>query len=266
MRSEHDSHHRILLARGRTGTPGCVNKRAGGQRRGASKRRSNRKRQRIGPIVTVVLLEETPAVLSLGKLCEDHGYTYHLTSGQKPHLTKKSKNIDSNISNYVPFLVPRLSTSSSTTPAPTSSSSSSQDPVFDVNRYTENPVQERSGSASVELRETRCRNQRKPKTKVKMKDAKKYTAIDCMTCRTGCRTSEGVWSVCVVLQSHCETLRLRIETLTVLLVNYQWSREQKWNRVRESMVSTRTFRREITRASCRRRAGTVVPRAENLEI
>ena len=28
-------------------------------------------------IVTVMLLEETPAVLSLGKLSEDDGYTYH---------------------------------------------------------------------------------------------------------------------------------------------------------------------------------------------
>ena len=36
--------------------------------------------------VKVMLLEETPAVLSLGKLCEDHGYTYHWISGQKPHL------------------------------------------------------------------------------------------------------------------------------------------------------------------------------------
>ena len=35
--------------------------------------------------VTVMLLEDTPAVLSLGKLCEDHGYSYHWTSGQKPH-------------------------------------------------------------------------------------------------------------------------------------------------------------------------------------
>ena len=33
--------------------------------------------------VTVMLLEETPAVLSLGKLCEDHGNTFHWTSGQK---------------------------------------------------------------------------------------------------------------------------------------------------------------------------------------
>ena len=35
--------------------------------------------------LTVMLLEDTPAVLSLGKLCEDHGYSYHWTSGQKPH-------------------------------------------------------------------------------------------------------------------------------------------------------------------------------------
>ena len=36
--------------------------------------------------VNVMLLQETPAVLSSGKLCEDHGYTYHWNSGQKPHL------------------------------------------------------------------------------------------------------------------------------------------------------------------------------------
>ena len=65
--------------------------------------------------VTFMLLEETPAVLSLGKLCEDHGYTYHRTSGQKSYLTKKGKRIDCNISNYVPFVVPGLSTTSSTT-------------------------------------------------------------------------------------------------------------------------------------------------------
>ena len=39
--------------------------------------------------VTVMLLEETHAVLLLRKLCEDHGYSSHWTSGQKTHLTKK---------------------------------------------------------------------------------------------------------------------------------------------------------------------------------
>ena len=94
-----------------------------------------------------------------------------------------------------------------------------------------------------------------------------------MTCGTGCRSSEKIWSMKAVLQSHGETLRLRIETLPVLLMSYQWSCEHKWNRVRVSMVSTRTFRRtqiaisarrqKLTGASCRRRTGTVVPRAEN---
>ena len=31
--------------------------------------------------VKVMLLEDTAAVLSLGKLCEDHGFSYHWTSG-----------------------------------------------------------------------------------------------------------------------------------------------------------------------------------------
>ena len=103
--------------------------------------------------VNVMLLEETPDVLSLGKLCEEHGYTYHWKSDRKPHLIKNGKIIDCNRSNYVPFVVLGLSaSSSSTTPSPTSPSSSSQDSVFDVNRYAENPVPERSGSTSGELR------------------------------------------------------------------------------------------------------------------
>ena len=102
--------------------------------------------------VTVMLLEETLAVLPLGKLCENHGCIYHWTSCQKPHLTQNGKRIDCKKSNHVPFVVLGLSRSSSTTPTPTSSTSSSQDSVFDVSRYTENPVPERSGSTSEELR------------------------------------------------------------------------------------------------------------------
>ena len=137
--------------------------------------------------VTVTLLEETPAVLSLGKLCEDHGYTYQWTSGQKPHLTKKGKRIDCNISNF------------------SSSSSSSQDSVFDVNRYTEIQY-----SKEVEVRvrsfeETCSINQQKPKTIIKIKDAKKYKAIYCMTFRIGCRISKKIWSMNVVPQSHGKT-------------------------------------------------------------
>ena len=44
--------------------------------------------QRIGYFLTMKVLEDTPAVLSLGKLCDDHGYSCEWTSGQKPCLIK----------------------------------------------------------------------------------------------------------------------------------------------------------------------------------
>ena len=77
----------------------------------------------------------------------------------------------------------------------------------------------------------------------------------------------------VLLQSHGETLRIRIKTLPVLLMNDQWSPEQKWNRVQvkhsvythhpKDPICDTCLKTKITRASCRRRAGTVVPRAEH---
>ena len=66
--------------------------------------------------VKVMLLGETPAVLSLGNLCEDHGYTFQLTSGQKTHLTKNDKRIDCDI--YAirsPWFIDELSTTSTPT-------------------------------------------------------------------------------------------------------------------------------------------------------
>ena len=98
--------------------------------------------------VTVMFLEETPSFLSLGNLCEDHGYTYHWTSGQKPHLTKKGKIINCYMANYVPVVVPCLSTSSSTSSSLVPSTSSSQDTVGS----TENPATERSEILSEEVR------------------------------------------------------------------------------------------------------------------
>ena len=72
--------------------------------------------------VPVMLLENTPVVLSLGKLCEECGYCYHWTSGQKPYLIKYGKKINCDTSNRVPFVVPGSSTSSSTSStSPTSS-------------------------------------------------------------------------------------------------------------------------------------------------
>ena len=98
--------------------------------------------------VTVMLLEDTPAVLSLGKLCEDHGYNYHWTSGQKPHLIKTGRKIECNTANHVPFVVPGLSTSSSSSSSPTFPTSVLQEAVTP----TEHPASTRSESMSEEVR------------------------------------------------------------------------------------------------------------------
>ena len=36
--------------------------------------------------LTMKVLENTPAVLSLGKVCDENGYSYEWVNGQKPHL------------------------------------------------------------------------------------------------------------------------------------------------------------------------------------
>ena len=59
------------------------------------------------------VLENTPAVLSLGKLCDENGYSYEWINGQKPHLIKDGIRIICNTENFVPIVVPGLSTSSS---------------------------------------------------------------------------------------------------------------------------------------------------------
>ena len=63
--------------------------------------------------LTMNVLENTPAVLSLGKLCDENGYSYEWINGQKPHLIKDGIRIPCNTENFVPIVVPGLSTNSS---------------------------------------------------------------------------------------------------------------------------------------------------------
>ena len=96
--------------------------------------------------LTLTVLENTPAVLSLGKLCDENGYSYEWINGQKQHLIKDWIRIQCNTENFVPIVYPGLSSSSSSsshlstsvTPSrqecdhPTSSSSSSISPTTTV--------------------------------------------------------------------------------------------------------------------------------------
>ena len=88
---------------------------------------------------TVMLLEETLAVLSIGKLCEDHG---KLTIGPavENHISpKKGKNIGCNLSNCVPFVVPGFSPSSSNKAHTSFFNIFIAGFCVDLSRYTENP-------------------------------------------------------------------------------------------------------------------------------
>ena len=90
--------------------------------------------------LTMKVLENTPAVLSLGKLCDEKGYSYEWINGQKPHLIKNGTRIQCNTESFVPIVVPGLSASSSSgsdqstlrtlsSHCSTSSSSSSSSPT-----------------------------------------------------------------------------------------------------------------------------------------
>ena len=73
----------------------------------------------LNQFVTVQLLEETPAFLSLGKLCKDHGYSYEWVSGHEPRLTQKGKSI-CKTDNFAPLVVPGLSVNSGSSSSPAS--------------------------------------------------------------------------------------------------------------------------------------------------
>ena len=87
--------------------------------------------------MTVQILDDTLAVLSLGKLCNEHGYFCEWVSGQEPRLTKKNgKKIICKTDNFVPLVVPGLSSASGSSSSSTSrmqdmTPSSSQDPDKD---------------------------------------------------------------------------------------------------------------------------------------
>ena len=70
--------------------------------------------------VTVRILGDTRAVLSLGNLCEERGYTNQWAGGQKPHLAPNGKNVLCKTENIAPVVVPGLSSSSGASSSSTS--------------------------------------------------------------------------------------------------------------------------------------------------
>ena len=95
-------------------------------------------------LLTMKVLEDTPAVLSLGKLCDEHGYSYEWINGQKPHLIKNGIRIQCNTENFVPIVVPGLSASSS----PSLLSSTSMTPS---RQEIDHPMSSSSSSTSLPM-------------------------------------------------------------------------------------------------------------------
>ena len=63
--------------------------------------------------LTMKVLDNTPAVLSLGKLYDENEYSYEWINCQTPHLIKNGIRMICNTENFVPIVVPGLSSSSS---------------------------------------------------------------------------------------------------------------------------------------------------------
>ena len=95
--------------------------------------------------LTLKVLENTPAVLSLGKLCDEKGYSNEWINGQKPHLIKDGIWIICNTENFVPIVVPGLTSSSS------ASSSSSRTPIKQVSHSSSSSPSSPSSSTVGEM-------------------------------------------------------------------------------------------------------------------
>ena len=77
--------------------------------------------------LTMKVFEDTPAVLSLGNLCDENGYAFEWINGQKTHLIKDGIRTPCNTENFVPIVVPGLSTNSSSGSSSTSKTPSRQE-------------------------------------------------------------------------------------------------------------------------------------------
>ena len=234
-------------------------------------------------LLTMKVLENTPAVLSLGKLCDENGYSYEWINGQKPHLIKNGIRIICNTENFVPIVVPGLSSSSSgsssTSKTPSrqeshssssSSTSSSSPTVGEIqtrerkDRIDISPVQVSNsvGDRSGRPDETQANKTQKPnqkETTIELGDPlyseipewlQKFREIlvdDEIPLQGGSHASSSH-------EASLEPTTKRREDLG------KHSVETHFPKDRNCEICKRT---QITRAPCRRRNGGAVPRAEH---
>ena len=220
------------------------------------------------------VLENTPAVLSLGKLCDENGYSYEWINGQKPHLIKNGIRNICNTENFVPIVVPGLSSSSSgsssTSRTPmkqeshssSSSSSSSSSPTVISPVPVSNSVDDRSGKPDDETQANEIPNTIKKETTIErgnplcsddseipewLQEFRETLVDDEIPLQGGSHASSSH-------EVSLEPTTKRREDLGKHNVHTHFPKD------RNCEICKRT---KITRAPCRRRKGEAVPRAVN---
>ena len=235
--------------------------------------------------LTMKVLDNTPAVLSLGKLCDENRYSYEWINGQKPHLIKDGIRIICNTENFVPIVDPGLSSSSSgsssTLHTPMkqeshSSSSSSSSPSSPT--VGEIPVREREDAPNNDIspvpvsefvddssgRPDEDQANKNPKTNKKETTIERGNPCDSEIPEWLQEFNEILVDDEIPLQggSHAssshkaslEPIFKRLEDLCKHSVYTHFPKD------RHCEICQRT---KITRAPCRRRNGGAVPRADN---
>ena len=235
--------------------------------------------------LSMKVLDNTPAVLSLGKLCDENGYSYEWINGQKPHLIKDGIRIICNTENFVPIVVPGLSSSSSgssstlRTPmkqeshSSSSSSSSPSSPTvgeIQVREREDAPNSDISPVPVSNLVDDRSGQPEEIQANKIPKPNKKETAIER---RNPCDSEIPEW-----LQEFRENLvddEIPLQGGSHTSSSHEASLEPTTKR-REDLGKHNVHthfpkdrnceickRTKITRAPCRRRNGEAVPRAAN---
>ena len=238
--------------------------------------------------LTMKVLENTPAVLSLGKLCDENGYSYEWINGQKPHLIKNGIRIICNTENFVPIVVPGLSSSSSGSSSTSrtfmkqeshsssSSSSSPSSPTVGEIRVREREDATDSDISPVPMSNSVDDRSGKPdKTQANKipKTNKKETTIERgdPLCSDDSEIPEWLQEFREILvddeiplqggshassshEASLEPITKRREDLGKHNVHTHFPKD------RNCEICKRT---KITRAPCRRRKGEAVPRADN---
>ena len=224
--------------------------------------------------LTMKVLENTPAVLSLGKLCDENGYSYEWINGQKPHFIKNGIRIICNTENFVLIVVPGLSSSSSAsssasrTPmkqeshSSSSSSSSSSSPTVISPVPVSNSVDDRSGQPDDETQANETPKTNKKETTIErgnpscsddpeipewLQEFRENLVDDEIPLQGGSHASSSH-------EASLEPITKRREDLGKHSVYTHFPKD------RNCEICKRT---KITRAPCRRRNGEAVPRAVN---